>query len=309
MGGIHPSGYYADIRIDRSEGTGRYRRRISCTKMRLVSFEGLYVPPWRMEDFREWRLAYGDGGEWRREKLKSPLSIAVETGACPRLTYHQWISISLWVCRLSLPGCRRDVIHYLFRILAEQGWEMVPCGDFGVCGRVLPGITTLYPRRSLSNTTGAFSLGEQVAVDAVGQGACAVRLDTDLFPRPSRKRDISALSIPTTRFSSRQDHHPCAERKIPSPRSPRPVIIYAPSSWRVSQKLHLRLQPEKSGRIRRSPRMEPFATGCKNISLIFLIDRRVTLRLFYLYLETRWDLLVYPKGYVLRRRVERQDIV
>ena len=31
-----------------------------------------------------------------------------------------------------------DVIHYLFRILAGAGLqEMVPCGDFGVCGQVM----------------------------------------------------------------------------------------------------------------------------------------------------------------------------
>ncbi len=29
-------------------------------QMRLVSFRGLYVPPWRMEDFREWQV-----GLWR----------------------------------------------------------------------------------------------------------------------------------------------------------------------------------------------------------------------------------------------------
>ena len=38
---------------------------------------------------------------------------------------------------------------------------MVPCGDFGVCGQVLPGINHLYLVDSFQYHR-AFSLGEQV---------------------------------------------------------------------------------------------------------------------------------------------------
>ncbi len=77
-----------------------------------------------------------------------------------------------------------DVIHYLFRILAGAGLqEMVPCGDFGVCGQVLPGINHLYLVDPFQYHRGVLLGRASHPVDAVGQGACAVRLDTDLFPR------------------------------------------------------------------------------------------------------------------------------
>ena len=77
-----------------------------------------------------------------------------------------------------------DVIHYLFRILAGAGLqEMVPCGDFGVCGQVLPGINHLYLVDPFQYHRGVLLGRASHPVDAVGQGACAVGLDTDLFPR------------------------------------------------------------------------------------------------------------------------------
>ena len=56
-GYIRP-GYYADIVLIDPERTWTVSKDL--VQMRLVSFRGLYVPPWRMEDFREWRV-----GLWR----------------------------------------------------------------------------------------------------------------------------------------------------------------------------------------------------------------------------------------------------
>ena len=106
--------------------------------------------------------------------------------------------------------------------------------------------TAKVGRSTITNTvtaTGAFSLGEQVTQSMPsGKGRVPLVSIQICFPA-SRKRDISALSIhrlgsPPVRITIRAGKEDTFSTISSS-------VIITPSSWRVSQKLHLRLQPEK----------------------------------------------------------------